>query len=214
MYSGHCVRNHRTTSHDVDSYCVVVNSATQSCNPCVQVSITVLATGFPTDFFETANSGGSATEDAHETGTGTALLHTPHQRPNLFIAILVLPDGNSSSGTVRRAAQRGVTNLSDKNLRHTAPSRGAWREQAVNARGGRVVTPMARGPSGMPRTASSIRKASDLSAGFSSEGDSSAVRASGNNSPGGDRKVTTAAGTKNKVGLLGRLTGWVRRMFS
>jgi hypothetical protein len=178
------------------------------------VSITVLATGFPTDFFETAISGGPTAEDARDTGTGTAVLQTPHQGPNLFIAILVLPGGNSSSGTVRRAAQRGVTNLSDKNLRHTAPSKGAWREQAVNARGGRVVTPMTRGPSAMPRAASGIRKASDLSAGFSSEGDSSAVRASGNNAPGGDRKVTTAVGTSNKVGLLGRLTGWVRRMFS
>jgi hypothetical protein len=214
MYSGHCVRNHRTTSHDVDSYCVVVNSATQSCNPCVQVSITVLATGFPTDFFETANSGGSATEDAHETGTGTALLHTPHQRPNLFIAILVLPDGNSSSGTVRRAAQRGVTNLSDKNLRHAAPSKGAWREQAVNARGGRVVTPMTRGPSGMARTASSIRKASDLSTGFSSGGDSTATRAGGNHVPSGNGEVATVAGSTRPVGLLGRFTGWVRRMLS
>jgi hypothetical protein len=174
----------------------------------------VLATGFPTDFFETAISGGPTAEDARDTGTGTALLHTSHQGTNLFIAILVLPDGNSSSGTVRRAAQRGVTNLSDKNLRHTAPSNGAWREQAVNARGGRVVTPMTRGHSGMARTASSIRKSSDLSTGFSSEGDSSAVRASGNNAPGGDRKVVTAVGTKNPAGLLGRFTGWVRRMFS
>jgi hypothetical protein len=142
-------------------------------------------------------------------------LHTSVCYARFFVADeIVFADEHSRTGNVRRPAQRGVTNLSDKNLRHTAPSKGAWREQAVNARGGRVVMPMTRGPSGMPRAAAGIRKASDLTTGFSSEGDSSAARASGNNAPGGDRKVATAVRTSNKVGLLGRLTGWVRRMFS
>jgi hypothetical protein len=165
------------------------------------VSITVLATGFATDFYSSAQQSDVSTTSSSASGSDNDVESETDSR------------GAGSRSSKPAGRTTGVTNLSERNVRNAPPNPNSWRQDAVNARERLPGRNMGKVPSSAGRSsagsAGSASKTSDSLFGATERG---AVGASENRFTSVNRAQFQPK--VKKVGIIGRVGGWFKRLFT
>jgi hypothetical protein len=165
----------------------------------------VLATGFATDFYSSAQQSDVSTTSSPTSGSGDEADADADSR------------GAGSRVVKPGARPAGVTNLSEKNVRNAPPNPNSWRQDAVAARErlpsrnmGKVPSPAGRGSAG-----SAAAGAGDSLFGAADKGGAGESRfASGSRAAVGTVNRAQFQPRGKKVGIIGRVGGWFKRLFS